>query len=236
MYHLHSWATPNGHKVHILLEELGVPWQLHSVNIREGEQFLPAFTAISPNRKIPILEETSENGRRRAVMESGAILVHLAERHKVFWPADDDGRSEGLQWMMFQMAGVGPMFGQANHFAGGGAPEHIPYAANRYLREVRRLHSVMEDRLSSIEYFLPMGYSIVDMAVFPWVRVSSLRLGVDLTDYPSLRRWFDVLNARPAVQRALALFPAAASPLTYSQKDREVLFGLRQPPAGDGNE
>lgn len=225
MYHLHSWSTPNGHKVHILLEELGVPWHLHPVNIREGAQFLPDFSAISPNNKIPVLEEALDGGRRRVVMESGAILIHLAQRHDRFWPAEEEARLEGLQWMMFQMASIGPMFGQANHFAGGGAPERVPYAIDRYLREVRRLHDVMEKRLSSHDFFLPMGYSVVDMAVFPWVRVS-MRLGVSLADYPAMNRWFEAIQQRPAVERALARFPPNASPLEYSQRAREVLFGL----------
>jgi GST-like protein len=216
--------------LHILLEELGVPWRLHPVNIRDGEQFRPEFAGISPNHKIPVLEEEMDDGGRRAVFESGAIMIHLAQRHGRFWPTDDEGRLEGLQWMMFQMASVGPMFGQANHFAGGGAPERVPYAIDRYLREARRLHVVMEQRLSTAGFFLPMGYSIVDMAVFPWIRVS-VRLGIDLAGYPALQRWFDAIQQRPAVERALDLFPSNASPLDYSARAREVLFGLGSPGA-----
>ncbi|GAB3188889.1 glutathione binding-like protein [Hydrogenophaga aquatica] len=230
MIDVYSWPTPNGHKVHIMLEEcgqrLGRDWQVHPVNIGAGDQFQPAFLEISPNNKIPaIVDPQGPDGKPISLFESGAILLYLASKYGKLLPKTDRQKYEVLQWLMFQMGGVGPMLGQTHHFRIY-APEKIDYAVNRYTNEARRLYSVMDKRLASSPYLGGRSYSIADIAVFPWLR-SWQNQGIDWTDYPHLKAWFDKIAARPAVQRAVQVLADARKPLT-DDKSRQVLFGSTQ--------
>ena len=201
MIELYSWPTPNGHKVHIMLEETGLPYTVHAIDIGAGAQFDPAFLAISPNNRIPAIVDTeSADGKPISVFESGAILLYLAEKTGKFMPKDQRGRYAVLEWLMFQMGGIGPMFGQANHFRAY-APETIPYAIDRYTNEARRLYGVLDRRLAD-RPFVAGDYSIADMAIFPWMRYGERR-GVNVDDYPNVKRWFDGIDARPAVERGV---------------------------------
>lgn len=230
MIDVYSWPTPNGHKVHIMLEEcgqrLGRDWQVHPVNIGAGDQFQPAFLEISPNNKIPaIVDPQGPDGKPISLFESGAILLYLASKYGKLLPKTDRQKYEVLQWLMFQMGGVGPMLGQTHHFRIY-APEKIDYAVNRYTNEARRLYSVMDKRLASSPYLGGRSYSIADIAVFPWLR-SWQNQGIDWTDYPHLKAWFDKIAARPAVQCAVQVLADARKPLT-DDKSRQVLFGSTQ--------
>jgi len=228
MIEVYSWPTPNGHKVHIMLEECGLPYRVHPVNIGTGDQFKPEFLAISPNNKIPaIVDPEGPEGERIALFESGAILLYLAGKTGKFLPAGVSARYEVLQWLMFQMGGVGPMLGQTHHFRIY-APEKLPYAIDRYTNEARRLYGVMDKRLSKSKYLGGREFSIADIAVFPWLR-SWKNQGIDWADYPHLKGWFDEIAARPAVQRGVAVLStqASAKPLT-DDKAREALFGAQQ--------
>lgn len=230
MIDVYSWPTPNGHKVHIMLEEcgqqLGRDWQVHPVNIGAGEQFSPEFLRISPNNKIPALVDSEgPDGRPIALFESGAILLYLASKFGKLLPKSDRQKFEVLQWLMFQMGGVGPMLGQAHHFRIY-APEKIEYAINRYTNEAKRLYGVMNERLKASPYLGGRSYSIADIAVFPWLR-SWQNQGIDWADHPELKVWFDRIAERPAVQRGLAVLADARKPLT-DDKAREVLFGRQQ--------
>jgi GST-like protein len=220
-----SWPTPNGHKVHIAMEELGLPYTVIPVDIGAGEQFKPEFLAITPNHRIPAIIDPDGPGGRLHLFESGAILIYLAEKAGRLIPAGPAARYACLQWLMFQMGGVGPMFGQYNHFAAY-APEKLPYAIERYSSEVARLHRVLEKRLGEAE-FLAGDYSIADIATFPWVR-NPERRGIDLDAYPAVQRWHDAIAARPAVQRGVAVLAdrARQGPMTDAQK--EMLFGKTQ--------
>jgi GST-like protein len=225
MIDVHTWATPNGHKVHIMLEECALPYTVHAVDIGAGDQFKPEFLAISPNNKIPaIVDSDGPDGRPIALFESGAILLYLAARTGRFLPADVRGKYVALQWLMFQMGGVGPMFGQAHHFRMY-APERIDYAINRYTKEANRLYAVMDKRLAEVPFFAG-DYSIADMAVFPWTR-SHANQGVDLDEYPNVKRWFEAIGARPAVQRGVKVLADRRRPIT-GDKERDVLFGAQQ--------
>lgn len=204
MIDVYSWPTPNGHKIHIMLEEcgfkLGRDWQAHPINIGKGDQFSPEFLKISPNNKIPALfDPKGPDGKPIHLMESGAILLYLAAKTGKFLPKSDRAKFEVLEWLMFQMGGVGPMLGQAHHFRMF-APEQVPYAINRYTLEAKRLYSVMEKRLQTSPYLGGKTYSIADIAIFPWVN-SWQKQGIDWADYPTLKTWFDKIAARPAVQR-----------------------------------
>jgi GSH-dependent disulfide-bond oxidoreductase len=204
MIDVYSWPTPNGHKIHIMLEEcgfkLGRDWQAHPINIGKGDQFAPEFLKISPNNKIPALVDPSgPDGKPIHLMESGAILLYLASKTGKFLPKSDRAKFEVLEWLMFQMGGVGPMLGQAHHFRVF-APEQIPYAINRYTSEAKRLYGVMDKRLQTSPYLGGKTYSIADIAIFPWVN-SWQKQGIDWADYPTLKTWFDKVAARPAVQR-----------------------------------
>jgi GST-like protein len=222
-----TWPTPNGHKVHIALEELGLPYTVVPVNIGSGEQFKPEFLAITPNHRIPaIVDPEGPGGQPLALFESGAILIYLAEKTGRLIPADPAGRYACLQWLMFQMGGVGPMFGQYGHF-NTYAPEKLPYAMQRYANEVQRLHRVLEKRLSEAEYLAGAEYSIADIATFPWVR-NPARRAIDLADYPAVRRWHDAIAARPAVQRGVEVLAANQRVGQITDKEREVLFGKTQ--------
>jgi len=203
MIDLYTWPTPNGHKAQIMLEETGLDYRLHPVNLQEGEQFEPEFLAISPSGKIPaIIDQDGPGHEPFPVFESGAILLYLAERSGLFLPADPRGRSEVMEWLMFQMGGVGPMLGQAGYFLNK-APSPIPHAIDRYTREADRLYGVVDQRLGDHE-FLAGAYSIADIACFPWLRVHE-RVGVEIADHPNVARWLEMITARPAVQRGLEL-------------------------------
>ena len=226
MIEVYSWPTPNGHKIHIMLEECGLPYQAIPVNIGAGDQFKPQFLAISPNNKIPaIVDPEGPDGRPISLFESGAILVYLAAKTGRFLPAGDREKYEVLQWLMFQMGGVGPMLGQAHHFRMY-APEKIEYAINRYTNEAKRLYQVIDKRLSQSAWLGGKEYSIADIATFPWLR-SWKNQGVELADYPNLERWFHTIEARPAVQRAVQVLAELRKPIT-DDKSREMLFGKAQ--------
>ncbi|MCE4557524.1 glutathione S-transferase N-terminal domain-containing protein [Roseateles cellulosilyticus] len=226
MIEVYSWPTPNGHKVHIMLEECGLAYRVHPVNIGAGEQFAPDFLAISPNNKIPALTDPDgPGGQPLSLFESGAILLYLAGKTARLLPADVAGKYEVLQWLMFQMASVGPMLGQAHHFRVY-APEKLPYAIERYTNEAKRLYGVINKRLAHVPYLGGRDYSIADIAVFPWLR-SWKNQGVTMADYPHLKGWFDEIARRPAVQRGLEVLADARRPLTDAGS-REVLFGQRQ--------
>ncbi len=222
---LYSWPTPNGHKIHIMLEECELPYRVHAVDIGAGDQFDPKFLAISPNNKIPaIVDPDGPGGRPISLFESGAILIYLAGKTARFLPADDRGRFAALEWLMFQMGGVGPMLGQAHHFRRY-APEPIPYAVERYTKEAQRLYGVMDRRLGKEKYFAG-SYSIADMAIFPWTR-SHANQGVDLAAFPNVQRWYEEISARPAVQRGVKVLEGHRRNLT-DEKARENLFGATQ--------
>ena len=222
-----TWPTPNGHKVHIALEELQLPYRLRAVDIGAGAQFEPEFLAITPNHRIPaIVDPDGPGGRRLALFESGAILIYLAEKAGKLIPADPAARLVCLQWLMFQMGGVGPMFGQFNHF-NGYSPEPVPYARERYGNEVKRLHRVLEKRLRDSPWLAGEEYSIADIATFPWLR-SPERRDIDFSDYPGVRRWFDAIDARPAVQAGLAVLGEHQRQGPLTDAEREILFGKAQ--------
>ncbi len=230
MIEVYSWPTPNGHKVHIMLEECGFrldrDWRAIPVNIGTGDQFKPEFLKISPNNKIPaIVDPDGPDGKPIALFESGAILVYLAAKTGKFLPKSDRQKFEVLQWLMFQMGGVGPMLGQAHHFRIY-APEKITYAVNRYTNEARRLYGVMDRQLANSRYIAGNQYSIADIATFPWLR-SWQRQGIDWADFPHLKSWFDRLASRPAVKRGVEVLAALRKPIT-DDKAREVLFGETQ--------
>ena len=226
MIDLYFWPTPNGYKITILLEELGWPYSVRPVHIGRGEQFAPAFAAISPYNKIPALvDHEGPDGAPIALSESGAIMLYLAEKAGWrFLPAGLRQRSTVVQWLMFQMAHVGPMLGQAHHFRHY-APEPLPYAIQRYTNEANRLYGVLDRRLQGRSY-LADDYSIADIAVWPWVRTPD-RQGVDAAAYPNYRRWFDAIAARPAVQRGIQVLADRSRP-QLDAKAKEILFGATQ--------
>jgi len=201
MIDLYTWTTPNGRKVSIMLEELALPYRVHPVNIGQGEQFTPEYVKISPNTKIPaIVDPEGPDGRPITMMESGAILIYLAGKTGKLLPASVRDRYVALQWLMFQMGGVGPIFGQVHHFLRA-AKEPVPYAIARYTKETRRLYGVLNDRLND-RAFLADGYSVADIATYPWVARYEWHK-TDLSDFPHVKRWFDAISARPAVQRGM---------------------------------
>lgn len=201
MIDLYTWSTPNGRKVSIMLEELGLPYAVHPIDIGKGDQFRPEFVAICPNSKIPaIVDPEGPDGRPIALFESGAILIYLAEKAGRFLPSSPRERYEVLQWLMFQMGGVGPFFGQAHHFLRF-APEKNPYAMERYSKETRRLYGVMDSRLEGVPY-LAGDYSIADIATYPWAARHEWQQ-VDLAEFPNVKRWFDAIGARTAVQKGM---------------------------------
>ena len=226
MIEVYSWPTPNGHKVHIMLEECGLPYRATAVDIGAGEQFEPAFLAISPNNKVPaIVDPDGPDGRPISLFESGAILLYLAGKTGRLLAASTRGKYEVLQWLMFQMGSVGPMLGQAHHFRIY-APHKIDYAIERYSNEARRLYGVMNKRLAASKYLAGPDYSIADIAVFPWLR-SWKNQGIDWVDYPHLKGWFDELAHRPAVMRGVEVLAALRKPLDGDMA-REALFGSTQ--------
>ncbi len=225
MIDLHYWATPNGHKIAIFLEESRTPYQLLSVHIGRGEQFDPAFLAIAPNNRVPAIvdHQPTDGGDPISVFESGAILVYLAEKTGQFLPAEARPRAQVMEWLFWQMAGLGPMLGQNHHFSSY-APEKIPYAVNRYVNETRRLYNVLNRQLQDQE-FIAGDYSIADMACYPWI-VPHQRQGQDLNDFPALQRWFQRISERPGVQQAYAKGNALkAGRETVDEEAMKYLFG-----------
>lgn len=221
---LYYWTTPNGHKVTIFLEEAGLKYTLRPINISQGEQFTPDFLAIAPNNRIPAIvdHEPADGGAPLPMFESGAILYYLADKIGCFIPQQERARWDCLQWLFWQMAGLGPMAGQNHHFALY-APEKLPYAIDRYVRETGRLYGVLNKRLADRE-FIASEYSIADMASYPWVLPE--RQGQDMVDFPHLRRWKEAIAARPAVQRAYAIAAKVNTrPSISDEKSRQVLFG-----------
>jgi len=226
MIEVHTWATPNGHKVHIMLEECGLPYHVAPVDIGAGEQFEPEFLAISPNNKIPAIVDTDgPDGEPISLFESGAILLYLAGKTGRFMPQDTRGKYRTLEWLMFQMGSIGPLLGQAHHFRMY-APQKIDYAIDRYTNEAKRLYGVMDGRLARSRYIAGDAYTIADIAIFPWLR-SWKNQGIDWNDYPHLRGWFDEIGARPAVQRGVEVLADRRKPLV-GDRQREILFGAEQ--------
>ena len=230
MIKVYSWPTPNGHKVHVMLEEcgfrLGRDWEAIAVNIGTGDQFKPEFLKISPNNKIPALvDPNGPDGKPISIFESGAILLYLAAKTGKFLPKSDRQKYEVLQWLMFQMGGVGPMLGQNHHFRLY-APEKIDYAIDRYTNEAKRIYGVIDRQLASNKFVAGNQYSIADMAIFPWLR-NWANQGVVLGDYPHLKAWFNKLAERPAVQRGVQVLADLRKPLT-DDKSRDMLFGSTQ--------
>jgi GST-like protein len=221
-----SWPTPNGHKVHIMLEECGLAYRAIPVNIGAGDQFKPEFLAISPNNKIPaITDPQGPDGQPISLFESGAILVYLAAKTGKFMPSSDRGKYDVLQWLMFQMGSVGPMLGQAHHFRMY-APEKLHYAIERYSNEAKRIYGVIERRLAKSRYLGGPDYSIADIATFPWLR-SWENQGIVLAEYPHLKAWFEQIAERPAVRRGVKVLAEYRKPIR-DENEREVLFGKTQ--------
>jgi GST-like protein len=226
MIDLYTWPTPNGHKIHIMLEETGLPYRVHPVNIGAGDQFKPEFLKISPNNKMPaMIDSDGPDGKPMSMFESGAMLLYLASKTGKFLPENLRDRWSTLQWLMFQMGSVGPMLGQAHHFLVY-APEKIPYAMQRYSKEANRLYGVMDRRLAESKFIACDEYTIADMAIMPWLR-SYERQGVNMDEYPHVRKWFDGIGARPAVQRGLAVLAELRKPV-MDDKAKEMLFGATQ--------
>jgi GST-like protein len=224
MIDLYYWPTPNGHKVTLFLEETGMPYKIVPVHIGKGEQFKPEFLAISPNNRMPAIVDNAplERGAPISVFESGAILLYLADKSEQFIPNESRGRVEVLQWLFWQVGGLGPMAGQNHHFTRH-APEKIPYAVMRYTKETNRLYGVLNKRLADRE-FLAGVYSIADMASYPWIVPYELQ-GQRLEDFPHLKRWFEAIKARPATIRAYERAAPFSSDAPLSEEARNVLFG-----------
>jgi GST-like protein len=202
MIQLYTWGTPNGKKVSIMLEEVGLPYEVHPVNLQQGDQLKPEYLAINPNNKIPaIIDDEGPNGTPFTLFESGAILMYLAEKSAKLWPGDMRRRYTVIQWLMFQMGGVGPIFGQANYFYR--LEEKVPYAIERFHKEARRLYNVLDQELARKDY-LAGEYSIADIATYPWVWRHEMH-HVKLEEYPNVKRWYDAISQRPAVQRGMEI-------------------------------
>jgi len=235
MLELWSWPTPNGHKVHIALEELGLDYKIIPVNIGAGDQFKPEFLKITPNHRIPaIVDSDGPGGKPFTLFESGAILVYLSEKTGKLMPKEPASRYKCLEWIMFQMGGVGPMFGQWNHF-GAYAPEKIPYAIERYGNEAKRLTRVLNTRLGETPWLAGQEYSMADIITFPWLRTASdpsprfdQRGYIELGEFPHVKRWFDTMMARPGVQRGLQVLENAREEKTITDAERENYFGKTQ--------
>jgi GST-like protein len=224
MIDFYFWTTPNGYKVLMFLEETGIPYRIVPVNISKGEQFDPEFLRISPNNKIPAIVDNSPGGLGGPIslFESGAILLYLAEKTGRFLPKDAPRRAEVLQWLFWQMGGLGPMLGQNLHF-GQYAPEKIPYAINRYVNETRRLFKVLDEQLTGRE-FIVGDYSIADMASYPWV-FKHPYLQLEVEGFPNLKRWFKTVEERPAVARAYEIGASINTTPTVTEESKEILLG-----------
>lgn len=225
MIHLYYWPTPNGHKITMFLEEAGLEYQIHPVDISAGDQFKPEFLAIGPNNRMPVIVDDApeDGGEPVSVFESGAILVHLAEKTGRFLPRDLRGRKTVLEWLFWQMAGLGPMAGQNHHFVQY-APERIPYAMDRYVKETNRLYGVLDRRLAGRAFIGGDEYSIADMACYPWI-VPWERQQQDLAAFPDLKRWFEAIQDRPGTRRAYAKAEAYRTGPTVTEESKKVLFG-----------
>jgi GSH-dependent disulfide-bond oxidoreductase len=225
MIDLYSWPTPNGHKVHIMLEEMGLNYTVHGIDIAKGDQFAPDFLKISPNNKIPaIVDHDGPDGQPISLFESGAILIYLAEKMKSdLLPSDIRLRNNVMQWLMFQMGSIGPMLGQAHHFRLY-APEKIDYAIERYTKEATRLYGVMNKQLAETDY-LAGAYSIADIACMPWIR-SYKNQGQELDDYPHLKRWFLAIKERPAVRRGLEVLSEHTRTKPYNKDELKTMFNV----------
>ncbi|HTO07914.1 MAG TPA: glutathione S-transferase N-terminal domain-containing protein [Myxococcota bacterium] len=224
MIDLHYWPTPNGWKISIALEELGLPYRVVPVNIGRGEQFQPEFLAISPNNRMPAIVDRApaDGGKPISVFESGAILLYLADKTGRLCPRDLRGRTEVQEWLMWQMGGLGPMSGQANHFRNY-APEKIAYGIDRYTNEVNRLYGVLDKRLAGRD-FICGDFSIADCASWPWL-LSHERLGQTLAEFPNLRRWYDAVKERPSVRRGIDVGKELRTPGTMDEQAKKILFG-----------
>lgn len=233
MIDLYYWPTPNGHKVTMFLEETAIAYRIVPVNIGKGEQFKADFLAISPNNRMPAIVDHQPlgGGAPLPVFESGAILLYLAEKNEQFIPADTRGRTQVLEWLFWQVAGLGPMAGQNHHFARY-APEKIPYAIERYVKETNRLYGVLNQCLADRE-FVAGAYSIADMAIYPWV-VPHEAQGQDLTEFPHIKRWFDAIKMRPATVRAYELAPAFSTGTGMTEDEKKILFGQTAKNVGQG--
>jgi GST-like protein len=210
MIELYSWTTPNGHKIHIMLEETGLPYRVHKINLGAKEQTRPEYLKINPNGKIPAIVDTDgPDGKPLAIFESAAILVHLAQKSGKFLPSEPRARYATLEWLMFQIANIGPMYGQAFHFRSV-APERVPYAIDRYTNEVGRLLGVIDKRLFEQTYLAGAEYTIADIACWPWVR-NSHSFGFNMENYPNVQRWVGAIAERPAVRRGLKALEKAAA-------------------------
>jgi GST-like protein len=227
MLEVWSWPTPNGHKVHIAVEELELPYKIMPINIGAGEQFRPEFLSITPNHRIPVIvDPDGPGGQPLTLFESGAILIYLAEKTGRLIPKDPVARYKCLEWLMFQMGGVGPMFGQYGHFHNY-APDKLEYAMNRYANEVKRLHGVLDRRLAQAEWLAGDEYSIADIITYPWLRFPERR-GIDFGDYPNVKRWFAAVDGRPAVRRGVAVLAEHVRQGPMDEKQKEILFGKTQ--------
>ncbi|WP_079434984.1 glutathione binding-like protein [Zoogloea sp. LCSB751] len=225
MIDLYYWTTPNGHKVTLFLEESGIPYRIHPINIGKGEQFQPDFLRIAPNNRIPAIVDTApaDGGEPISIFESGAILVYLAEKTGQFLSSDPRTRIATLQWLFWQMGGLGPMAGQNHHFVQY-APEPLPYAIERYVKETARLYAVLDKQLKDRDFIAGADYSIADMACYPWI-VPHERQGQRLEDFPNLKRWFESIRQRPATLRAYALAESINKTPTVDDESRKILFG-----------
>ncbi len=228
MIELYYWPTPNGHKITIFLEETGLPYEIKPINIGAGDQFKPDFLKIAPNNRMPAIVDTDPagGGAPLSIFESGAILQYLAEKTGKFLPAETHAKYDVLQWLFWQMGGLGPMAGQNHHFAAY-APEKLPYAINRYVNETNRLYGVLDRQLATTKDkggFIAGDYSIADMACYPWI-VPWKTQGQNLDDFANLRRWFDAIRDRPATVRAYEIGPKYRQETTLSEEDKKILFG-----------
>lgn len=223
MIDLYYWTTPNGHKITIFLEETGLPYTIKPINIGKGEQFAPEFLNISPNNRIPAMvdHEPADEKGPLGIFESGAILQYLAEKTGKFLAQDLRGRTETMQWLFWQMGGLGPMLGQNHHFRN--YTEEIPYAINRYVKETERLYGVLDERLAGRE-FIARDYSIADMACYPWI-LRYERQGQNINDFPNVKRWLETIQRRDAVERAYALAKTINTSTTMSEEAKSILFG-----------
>ena len=227
MIDLYTWPTPNGHKMHIMLEETGLEYRVIPVNINKGDQFKPEFLAISPNNRMPaMVDRDGPGGTPYSLFESGAMLIYLAEKTGKFLPTEPRARYTVLQWLMFQMGNIGPMMGQTHHFRHY-APEKIPYAIERYTNEAGRLYNVVDKRLSESPWLGGEDYSIADIAAFPWLR-NVARKGCEEADFPCLQAWFGAMEARPAVRVGMEVLAEHRGTGTFDAQARENLFGARQ--------
>lgn len=224
MIDLYYWTTPNGHKITIFMEEAGLEYTIKPVNISKGDQFDPAFLKIAPNNRMPAIIDhaPADDGEPLSIFESGAILEYLAEKTGKLLPQDLRGRWETLQWLYWQMGGLGPMLGQNHHFSQY-APERLPYAIERYMKEAERLYGVLDDRLAD-RAFIAGEYSIADMAAYPWIVPHELQ-GQNLDEFPNVKRWFESIHSRPAVKRAYAKGEEINSEAVMSEEAKSVLFG-----------